>query len=251
MPKKNQAKQSEKKTGVAFVAGATGYTGQAVVRSLVEWGIPTVAHVRPDSPRLGEWQKKFIEMGAQTDCTRWDLKAMTETMQQLQPAYVFSLLGTTRKRIKQASRTGQDPRANNYEAVDYLLTAQLIQAAVKSGAGPRLIYLSASGVKPNSASAYYRARVKAEMEVRVSGLPYIIARPSIISGSGREESRPLERVSAVMLDGFLAVLGLLGAKKLKARYSSNTSTVLGQALVRLARDPDGANKVFESEDLRD
>ena len=40
----------------AFVAGATGFTGREVVRLLVERGVPAVAHVRPDSPRLEEWK---------------------------------------------------------------------------------------------------------------------------------------------------------------------------------------------------
>ena len=34
---------------IAFVAGATGYTGREVVRLLAERGVRTLAHVRPDS----------------------------------------------------------------------------------------------------------------------------------------------------------------------------------------------------------
>ena len=41
----------ENRKELFFVVGATGYTGREVVRLLREKRIPTVAHVRPDSPR--------------------------------------------------------------------------------------------------------------------------------------------------------------------------------------------------------
>ena len=55
----------------AFVAGATGYTGRAVVRELTDRGLECIAHVRPDSPRLEEWRRVFTAMGATFDCTPW------------------------------------------------------------------------------------------------------------------------------------------------------------------------------------
>ena len=39
----------------AIVLGATGLTGRFVVSHLVRAGVRTIAHVRPDSPRLREW----------------------------------------------------------------------------------------------------------------------------------------------------------------------------------------------------
>ena len=47
----------------------------------------------------------------------------------------------------------------------------------------------------------------------------------------------------------LSLAAFFGGKKLKARYGSITNTILAQALVRLALDPEAENKVFESEDL--
>jgi len=89
---------------VAFVAGATGFTGREVVRLLAERGVPTVAHVRPDSPRLEEWKKRFSAVGAEVDATAWDEAAMLETMSRVRPATVFALLGTTRARMHAAGR---------------------------------------------------------------------------------------------------------------------------------------------------
>ncbi|HEY0838778.1 MAG TPA: 3-beta hydroxysteroid dehydrogenase, partial [Vulgatibacter sp.] len=48
---------------VAFVAGATGYTGRGVVRQLGQRGVRTIAHVRPGS-RASRWVQAFRGWGA-------------------------------------------------------------------------------------------------------------------------------------------------------------------------------------------
>ena len=53
--------------GKAMVFGATGFTGREVVRELIVRKIPAIAHIRPDSGRLQEWQKRFKKMGAKVD----------------------------------------------------------------------------------------------------------------------------------------------------------------------------------------
>jgi nucleoside-diphosphate-sugar epimerase len=208
-----------------------------------------VAQVRPDSSQLRIWQERFAAMHAEVDATAWEEAALNATLARLKPALVFALLGTTRARMKDSARAGRDPRAQDYEAVDYGLTALLLRAAKASGAGPRFIYLSAAGVSPKSRSPYYRARVKLEEELRASGLPYVIARPSFITGPDRDQPRPGERIGSALIDGLLRFAGALGARRLQARYASTTNTVLAQALVRLALDPAAANRVFESEAL--
>lgn len=238
------------KTGPAFVAGATGFTGREVVRLLVGRGISTVAHVRPDSSRLAEWKDRFNSVGAEVDATAWDKAAMTETLARVRPAVVFALLGTTRARMRAARRAGEDPRSRSYEAVDYGLTALLIEAAKETGLAPRLVYLSAAGVKESSRSAYYKARAKAEGLLLSSGLPFTIARPSIITGPGRDDGRTLEAAVAAVGDRLLALAGRLGARRLEARYASTTGVRLAAALVRLALDPNAENRVFESEELK-
>jgi uncharacterized protein YbjT (DUF2867 family) len=240
---------SGRDNGVAFVAGATGFTGREVVRLLVEEGVGTVAHVRPDSPRLEEWEERFSAMGADVDTTVWEMAALAGTMERIRPSWVFALLGTTRARMHAAQRAGKDPGSQSYEAVDYGLTALLIEAVQQTGLTPRFVYLSAAGVKETSRSAYYRARAKAERLLRSSGLPYTIARPSIITGPGRDDDRPLERAGAVVGDRLLSVAGWLGARKLEARYASTTNVRLANALVRLALDPKAKDGIFESEEL--
>jgi uncharacterized protein YbjT (DUF2867 family) len=244
-----EEQMSSEKKGPAFVAGATGFTGREVVRLLVERGVSTFAHVRRDSPRIEEWRGRFSGLGAEVDQTAWDRVAMTDALLRMRPAYVFALLGTTRARMSAAARSGLDRESQSYETVDYGLTALLIEAAKGAGLSPRVVYLSAAGVKEGSRSAYYKARWKAEKLLSSSGLPYTIARPSFITGPGRDDKRPLERVGAEVGDRLLSVAGLLGARKVMARYASTTNVRLAEALVRLALDPKGENRIFESDEL--
>ena len=244
------SRANEGDRGLAFVAGATGFTGREVVRLLVERNVGTVAHVRPDSPRLEEWGDRFQKLGAAVDTTPWEEGAMTAALSRVRPAYVFALLGTTKARARMAARMGKDPGAESYEAVDFGLTALLIRAAKASGRAPRFVYLSATGVEGASRAAYYRARLRAEELLRSSGLPFTIARPSFIAGPGRDEPRPLERAGASIADGALSALALLGARKLRDRYASMTNTALAEALVHLALDPGAENRIFEPEDMR-
>jgi len=236
--------------GAAFVAGATGFTGREVVRELAGRGQPVVAHVRPDSPRLDAWRDRFRAMGATVDTTAWTQGAMTETLRDLGPGLVFALLGTVRARGKQALREGRDPAAESYGAVDYGLTMMLLEASRLCGSGPRFVYLSAVGVKPGSRNAYYAARARVEQALSESGLPYCIARPSFITGPDRDDDRPMERAGAAVSDALLRTAGLLGARRLEARYRSTSNTALARALVRMALDPQGANRVYEAEALQ-
>ncbi len=87
--------------------------------------------------------------------------------------------------------------------------------------------------------------------MRESGLPYVIARASFITGPDRDEPRLGERVAAAASDGALAVAGLLGARRLRARYRSITNTELARSLVRLALDPTATDVVAEGDALRD
>ncbi|HET6343367.1 MAG TPA: NAD(P)H-binding protein, partial [Myxococcota bacterium] len=225
-----------------FIAGATGYTGRAVVAAARRAGFTTWAHVRPDSPTLSAWRARFEALGANVDTTAWEPPAMRERLAALRPDAVFALLGTTRKRARQTQHR------DTYERIDYGLTALLIDAARAAVPLPRFIYLSSLGTGPGARGAYYRARVHAEAHLRQSGLPYIIARPSLITGD-REESRPGERVAAVVMGGALGGLARLGMTGPQDRWGAMTGTELASALVRACGEPD-VNRVLEAAALR-
>jgi uncharacterized protein YbjT (DUF2867 family) len=234
-----------------FVAGATGYVGREVVRALAARGVPAVAHVRPESPRLAEWRARFAAVPATVDATPWDEAALTATLARLRPAAVFALLGTTRARAAEAAAHGRD---EGYEAVDYGLTALLLRAAraaaASTGVAPRVVYLSAAGVREGTRNPYLQARARVERELRESGLPWTIVRPAFITGPDRDERRPLERVGAVVTDAALDLAGALGARALRARWRSITGTELGTALARVAFDPHADGRVLTGEALR-
>ena len=234
----------------AFVAGATGYVGRELVRELAARGVRAVAHVRPDSARLGEWRERFAALGGEVDATPWEEDAMTATLERLRPGAVFAALGTTRARARSEAARGVDA---GYEAVDYGLTALLLRAAVRAsatGAAPRFVYLSSAGVDGDSRNPYLQARVRVERELRASGLPWTVVRPAIITGPDRDESRPLEHVLAVGGDALLAVAGTLGARALRDRWRSISGPELARAMVRAAYDPAAAGVALTGERLR-
>jgi uncharacterized protein YbjT (DUF2867 family) len=110
------------------------------------------------------------------------------------------------------------------------------------------VYLSSVGADPRARSPYLAARGRAEEVVTSAGLPWVIARPSIITGE-REDGRLGERGAAVIGDGLLAVAGLLGGRKLRAKYRSTTPDILASALIRLGEAPEH-DRIIDGADLR-
>ncbi len=245
-------------TAPSFVAGATGFVGRHLVAQLAARGRRTVAHVRPDSSELERWRARFAAAGAETDATPWRVEAMAERLGELRPGVIYICIGTTRK------RAGKDaPEAKKispYERVDYGLTKVMVEAAQQAsskhaGYRPRLVYLSSVGADAKARTAYLSWRGKAEDVVRGSGLPWALAQPSVITEAGdgpdaaRDDRRPAERAAAVVGDALLGVLGVLGARKLRAHYRSTTPDVLAAALIRLGEAPE-ADRVVVGDELR-
>lgn len=227
----------------AFVLGATGFVGREVVRQLCVRGTKTYAHVRPDSSKLAEWRGKLGELGAEVDATPWDAAALAARLRELAPAQLYICIGTTRSKAKADQIEG-----DIYEKVDYGLTKLAVDAARGSETQPRIVYLSSVGADPSARSAYLRWRGKAEEAVTTSGLPWVIARPSFITGE-RDESRFGEKAASVMTNGALALAGVFGAKKLRERYRSTHPDVLASALIRIGEAPEH-DKIVDGSDLR-
>lgn len=240
------------------VFGATGYTGKALVEIACKQKIEVVAHIRPGSSSLDDMQAHFQQLGASVEVVPWELEPLVELLLRHQPDAVFCLVGTTKSRMKALEKQGKDAENASYMAVDYGLTKLLVDASVEAVqradtmSAPTFVYLSSMGISTDKApvgNAYMTARYKAEQAVLHSELPYIIARPAFISGSDREESRPMERVGAVLSDAVLHGLGALGAKKLEKTYRSTTSTELATRLLGLACEEQGS-RIVEAADLK-
>jgi len=231
----------------AFVLGATGFVGREVTRQLCVRGTKVFAHVRPDSKQLSEWRDKLGALGAEVDTTAWDAAAMAARFREVcggpGPDQIYVLIGTTRSRAKSDSVAG-----DIYEAIDFGLTKIAVDAARASERKPRLVYLSGIGASASARGAYMRARGKAEDYVRESGLPWVIARPAIITGD-RDESRIGERSAAIIGDGLRAGARVFGGKRLRERYRSTTPDILASALIRLGEAPD-VNRIANGAELR-
>jgi uncharacterized protein YbjT (DUF2867 family) len=209
-----------------FVAGATGYTGQALVTELRRRRVDVVAHIRPDSAQLGQWEQRFAAEGARISTAPWDDDAMTAALAEVRPAAVFALLGTTRARMRTSARGA----ATSYEAVDYGLSALLLRATRRAAPDAHFIYLSSIGVGPRARGAYLQVRWRMEQELRASGIQHTIVRPAFISGPDRSERRPLERVGASLTSGVLRIAGALGGRELRDRYRTRSAADLAEEL---------------------
>jgi uncharacterized protein YbjT (DUF2867 family) len=223
------------------------------VRTCVERGVETVAHVRPDSPRLDDWRRHFAAMDAEVDATPWDPAAMREMLLRRRPTHLFILVGTTRARGRQAARAGGP--AETYDTVDYALPHLLIgaareAAALDARARPLLVYLSAVGAREDTRNAYLRVRGTLERELRDSGLPWLAVRPSFITGTDRGERRPLERLTATAVDLLLLPPAILGARRLHGRYASLTGEELARGLAHVALDDGRTRRVVGADELR-
>ena len=161
-----------------------------------------------------------------------------------------SALGALGEAKGAVAKAGGDPEAQTYEAVDYGLTSLLLQACLAAHVTPKFVYLSAVGVSEKSRDAYSKVRWRFETELRHSGLPFVVARPSFIVGEGRDTPRPMEHLGATLIYGATVVIGLLGAKTWSRRLRSMDNVELAEGLVRYALDQSAVNVVIESEGLR-
>jgi uncharacterized protein YbjT (DUF2867 family) len=226
----------------AFVAGATGYTGREVVRELAQRGADVVAHVRPDSPRLAEWQRRFETNGAQADASLWQIDALEAAFARYNPTHIFALLGTTRARAREAAKAGRD---ESYSSVDYELTSILINAARTCAPAAHFIYLSSIGVDGVTRSSFLDVRRRLEAELKESGLHYVIARPAFISGADREEFRFGERVGASITKVVLTIADAVGIKALSRRFKTMSGKQLARALVNAAFDEQCVDRTLD------
>jgi len=82
---------------------------------------------------------------------------------------------------------------STFEAVHHRGTRNLVKAAQQSGVR-RFIQMSALGARPQLASAYHLTKFAGEEEVRASGVPFVILRPSLIFGPGSAFLRQMAEV---------------------------------------------------------
>jgi uncharacterized protein YbjT (DUF2867 family) len=157
---------------IAFIAGATGYTGGALLALLARGGSDW--QPRPHARSAGRVPGAVV-------CDPHDVAALSEGMRGCDA--VVQLIGTVRARFDEG----------DYEAVDYGTTVALGQAAQTAGVA-RLLLLSSVGAGAG-VGRYLAIKRKTERWVVDSGLEHTIFRPSFIVGPGRRAARLLGRLA--------------------------------------------------------
>lgn len=172
---------SERK--VAFVAGATGFTGRAVAHQDPEvHGVDLRLQVRPGSKgraALGS-DPRVVEVSLD------DRDALTRSL--LGCDAILQLVGTVRARFDERT---------SYETVDYGTTIQLLEAGREAGVS-HFILLSSVGAGLGVGS-YLSWKKRTEEAVKSGGIPWTIVRPSYLAG---DREHP-ERKELATLSAFL------------------------------------------------
>ncbi|MDA8244627.1 MAG: NAD(P)H-binding protein [Elusimicrobia bacterium] len=196
-----------------FMAGGLGFVGKAVADRLAahELIIPT--------RDLGKLKASGLK--GEFPLFSDDLAALVRSVS---PDVVVNLLGIIRETPGSA-----------FGLVHVEYTRRLLAGAKAAGA-KKFIQMSALGAAPDAASAYHRTKFEGEELVRASGLPYVIFRPSYITGPGqglRAELRKLARLAPVFAAPSDALLAPVAAG------------TVADCFGRAAEDPAVKDETFE------
>ena len=174
---------------VGIIIGATGLTGNYLIKELLEdkrYSKLVVISRRPLGIKHEKMEEHIVQLLDTNDWTGL-----------IQGDHVFCCIGTTRKKT---------PDKKLYYKIDFGIPKKIALAGKKNGVTGFAVI---SAIGANSESSIFYNRLKGEMEnaIKKDGpdLSYIM-RPSIIDGS-RKENRLLEKIGLVgsKLIGFLLV----------------------------------------------
>jgi uncharacterized protein YbjT (DUF2867 family) len=149
-----------------FLTGATGFVGKHMLRRLLDEGHSVRALVR-DPAQAANSAQGSVEFLAGDVVSGAGLDAAIAGCDA-----AIHLVGII-----------VEKGANTFEAVHHIGTRNVVEAAKRAGVR-RFIHMSAVGVRPDGVAEYQTSKWKGEEEVRQSGIPYCILRPSLIFGPG-------------------------------------------------------------------
>jgi uncharacterized protein YbjT (DUF2867 family) len=208
-----------------FLTGGSGFVGQHMLRRLLDDGHSVRALVR-DPKKAGNFPHGKV------DYARGDVVSGAGVVEAMQGCdAVIHLVGII-----------VEKGANTFAAVHHLGTRNVARAAKRIGIH-RFIQMSALGVRADGVAAYQTSKWKGEEEVRNSGIPYCILRPSLIFGPGdgfvtqmMEMMRKAPLLRPVPGDGkpkyrpiFIDDVTACFARALTAEAATNQTVALGGA----------------------
>ena len=159
-----------------FLTGATGFVGSHILRRLLQEGHQITALVRKKGRLFHDAAPTNVKE-VEGDINQSDL---ANSMRGCDA--VINLVGII---YELGSAT--------FERVHHEGTRNLVRAAEQNGV-KRFIQMSALGARPMNASAYHATKFAAEEEVRKSGIPWVVLRPSLIFGPGSAFVQQMVRV---------------------------------------------------------
>jgi uncharacterized protein YbjT (DUF2867 family) len=149
-----------------FLTGATGFVGRHMLQRLLAEGHSVHALVR-------EPQKANALAREGVDLVPGDVAEGSGLDQGMQSCdAVIHLVGIILEK-----------GSNTFERVHHIGTRNVVEAAKRTGIR-RFVQMSALGVRADGVAAYQTTKWKGEDEVRRSGIPFCILRPSLIFGEG-------------------------------------------------------------------
>jgi uncharacterized protein YbjT (DUF2867 family) len=218
-----------------LIAGATGAVGSALVPYLRAQGFKVIPHVRPKTAErhpLGKDPEALVIDLA-------DAPKLDAAMSRAQA--VVCLVGTMRRRFA---------AGDTYESSDYLPVVQLIESARRTGQKPHFVLLSSLGARPGP--GYLGWKYKAEEEVRKSGRPYAILRPSFLDSThaGSQPSDGTQRRPPLLIGATLRLAGRLpGLRGFSDDVRPMPVEVLCRSIARILKDGSPAASVMTGRQL--
>ena len=155
-----------------FLTGATGFVGKHMLERLLAEGHAVRAALRGLPGQKARLVQGFSEDG-DFRYVSGDVVEGTGLDEGMQGCdAVIHLVGIIVERGK-----------NTFENVHHIGTRNVVEAAKRTGI-KRFVQMSALGVRADGVAAYQVTKWKGEEEVRRSGIPFCIMRPSLIFGEG-------------------------------------------------------------------
>lgn len=211
-------------TRIAVVLGATGLVGSALTEDLLngKWAEVRVLLRRPMKLRHPGLKQVII-----------DWERLAEYKEQFAGAYaVFCCLGTT---IKKAGSQEKFERVD----LEYPLAAATL---AKTCGVKQFLAVSSMGANVKSRAFYSRTKGKLENGLGSIGFQGLhLFRPSLLLGD-REESRPGERVAAIVMKALdFAMVGKA------AKYRAVPAAKVARAMMNIAQADTGGVHIYTNE----
>ena len=163
------------------VAGGTGFLGSHIARALKRSG-HSIRILSRSAPTSANGEVDQVEW---TSCDVTDPGSLGGTLAGCDGVV---------QAVQFPNHPVEVPRRGlTYDRYDRQGTENMLAEAERTGVG-RFFYLSGAGADPASARSWYRAKGRAELAVRSSGLQWSILRPSWAYGPG---DRALNRIAAI------------------------------------------------------